>query len=59
METNFKEVCKRAVDELCDMNENTMKSCNVSFEECFPAYLYRTVDIDGEEKGIKIEITVL
>lgn len=58
METNFVEVAKKAVDEIHEMNVDTVRDFGGGLAECFPAYVSRRIEIDGEEYGLGIEFSV-
>ena len=51
-------MAKKAIDEIDDMNKDTMDMCNISYAECFPVYISREINIDNKRYGMSIDIKI-
>ena len=58
MET-LKERFHQSIDEMMDMAKDTMEMANCQLHETLPMTDYFRVEIDGVERFIKLEISVL
>lgn len=53
------EAIAKAGKNIADATADTINSCGVTFEECFPVISYKSVKIDGVVYDLKIKVTLM
>ena len=58
MINELRKMMESATEEFITLTEDTLEF-DIPIEECFPATLYKSAEIDGEKKRFKIEISMM
>ena len=53
------EAITKAGKDIADITADTINFCGNTFEECFPATSYKSVEIDGVVYHLKVEVTLM